>query len=207
MRLPTLMMVLAILPSAALAQGEDVPAADPTAHRHVGFYVHVEAGVGYLRSSASVSGTTVAISSVSIPIAVSLGGAVTENWILAGEAWGSYGPTPKMSAGSSPASVSDTDFYLSGFGLAVVHYIMPANVFLSLTPGVTRISIESGGTKEQTELGFGAKLALGKEWWVSDHWGLGLAVHGTFGLNSDQGSGTPTWTTLAGGVTSSAIWN
>jgi len=224
MRVPLLLAVLVVLPSPALAQDVDgsalptspgpitpasspTPPADPTAHRHLGFFFRADVGVGYVWSGASEGGTTVSVSSIAVPVGFAVGGAVAENWILAGEGWGSYGPSPRLKFGSSSASASDTEFYVTGFGLAVVHYFMPANVYLSLTPGVSRLTSQSGGSTGQTQLGFGAKLAVGKEWWVSDHWGLGIAVEALFALNNDQGAGAPAWTTLGGGLTFSATYN
>ncbi len=206
-RTTLLLAVLAAWPSTALAQEAATLPADPTARRHLGFFFRADLGVGYLRTSASEGGTTLSISSVAVPLGLAVGAAVAENWILAGEAWGSYGPSPQLKTSSASGTASDSDFYLTGFGLAVVHYFMPANVYLSLTPGVTRLSFQSGGSTGQTELGFGAKLAVGKEWWVGDHWGLGIAVEALFGLNADQGAGSPTWTTLGGGLIFSATYN
>ena len=55
--------------------------------------------------------------------------------------------------------------------------------------------------------GFGAKLAVGKEWWVSDHWGLGLAAEAVLAITPDSGTNPPTWTTFGGGLTFSATYN
>lgn len=230
MRLPLFLALLAGLPSLALAQTEDPPPveappppppaatataaptaapppADPTVHRHLGFFFRADLGVGYLRSSASLGGTSESIASVSIPVGFAVGGAVAENWILAAEVWGGSGPSPRISLGGSSVSPSNSDFYLAGFGLALVHYFMPANVYLSLTPAISRLEFTFQDTSARTDYGFGAKLALGKEWWVGDHWGLGLAAEFLFALNADSGTNSPTWTSFGGGLTFSATFN
>jgi len=50
-------------------------------------------------------------------------------------------------------------------------------------------------------------LALGKEWWVSDHWGLGVAGHISFSSNQDPVASNNTLTTWAFGAAFSATYN
>jgi hypothetical protein len=57
---------------------------------------------------------------------------------------------------------------------------MPQNAYVSATLAVTRQSLKLNGTQSDTDTGFGGQLAAGKEWWVSDHWGLGVAGKFTF---------------------------
>jgi len=203
-----LAVLLATLPCVALAQEDRTSAtAQSTAHRHLGVFFRADIGVGYLRSSTSQNGSTESISSVSLPLAVAVGGAVSENWILGAELWFAYGPSPKITVDSSSASPPDSNVFLGNLGLLVVHYFMPANIYLSFAPGVSRLQFGFQGNTARTNYGFGAKLAVGKEWWVSDHWGLGIAVEGLFAINQDSGSSPPTWTTFGGGLTFSATFN
>jgi len=57
---------------------------DSKAHRHLGFYFHLESGAGYFLAQNE----TGSASGLDIPVAVSVGGAVVENLILAFEVWG-----------------------------------------------------------------------------------------------------------------------
>ena len=203
----TVLMLICALPGVAIAQEasppvEPAPLTDPTAHRHLGFYFHVDLGGGYLSTSASQSGSTASAKGASALLSVAAGGAVAEDWILAGEIWGAAAPSP------SGVTSSDATIALSGFGLNVTHYFMPANVFLTLTPSATVLSVDNGsGTAGRTQIGFGGRLAIGKEWWVGDHWGLGVAAQGYFGINRDQGADAPTWSTFGGGILFSATYN
>ena len=198
-------LLLATLPCAALAQ--ENATSEYTAHRHLGIFVRADIGVGYMHFSASENGSTGSVSSVSIPLAVAVGGAVSENWILGAELWFAYGPSPKITLDSSSASPPDSNMFLGNLGLLIVHYFMPANVYLSFAPGISRLDLSFQGNTARTNYGFGAKLALGKEWWVSDHWGLGIAVEGLFSINQDTGPSPPTWMTFGGGLTFSATLN
>jgi len=181
-------------------------AADPTVHRHFGFFLHMDVGVGYLGTSVSGTSATPSLSGAALPLSIIIGGAVAEDWIIAGDLWGAGGPSP--SGGTWGATV------LSGVGLNVTHYFMPANVFVSLSPSFTALTVDTGqGLNgqtfvERTKTGFGGKLVVGKEWWVGDHWGLGIAAEGFFAVNHDNGTGsTGTWTTFGGGFVFSATYN
>jgi len=214
MRASLVVASLLVLPALARAQegvspgpppAAPAPAApvDPTVHRHLGFFFHLDVGGGYFTTSTSQSGVSLSASGAAMLLSLAVGGAVGEDWILAGELWGTAAPSP----GGSIASGATIG--LSGVGLNVTHYFMPLNLFLSLTPSATVVSIDTGngGTAGRTELGFGAKVALGKEWWVGDHWGLGVALQASFGINKDQGTAPPTWTSFGGGVVFSATYN
>ncbi|GAC1537636.1 MAG: hypothetical protein NVS2B9_03980 [Myxococcales bacterium] len=49
--------------------------------------------------------------------------------------------------------------------------------------------------------------ALGKEWWGSSHWGLGLAAHLSMSVNQESGTNPPTWTGWGATVAFSATYN
>ena len=52
---------------------------------------------------------------------------------------------------------------------------MPANVYLTGSIALAIGTLESYGQKIESETGYGINVAIGKEWWVSDNWGLGVA--------------------------------
>ena len=187
------LVLLLTLPCAALAE-EPVPA-DSTVHRHLGFFFRADIGVGYLSSSTG-GAPQLATSGVSVPLGLAVGGAIAEDWILAGEIWGGFAP-------KAVNGVSQT-LFVYGYSLAVVHYFMPANVYLSFAPGITRLSFETGNVSTSTDWGPGAKLAVGKEWWVGAHWGLGVAAEFFLTVNKDGGASR---TTIAPGLTFTATYN
>ena len=45
---------------------------------------------------------------------------------------------------------------------------------------MSTITIEVDGEKIESDIGFGFKALAGKEWWVGDDWGLGIAVFGSY---------------------------
>src|SRR5215470_9946868 len=70
------------------------PSTESTVHRHLGFFLHLDIGVGYLGTSASQSAGGSTLSGAALPLSIAIGGAVAEDWILAGELWGAAGPSP-----------------------------------------------------------------------------------------------------------------
>jgi hypothetical protein len=113
MRLLAVLM-LATLPCTALAQ--EIPAlasVESTAHRHLGFFFRADIGVGCLHNSGDGSvGSQPSVSAGSIPIGLAVGGAVAEDWILAGEIWGLAGPQDVQPPGKG--------VLVYGYSLAVV---------------------------------------------------------------------------------------
>ena len=191
-------LLLAMLPCAAGAQeNPSLPPVESTAHRHLGFFFRADIGVGYVHNTGNGSvGSQPSVSAVSIPIGLAVGGAVAEDWILAGEIWGLAGPQDVQPPGKG--------VLVYGYSLAVVHYFMPANVYVSFAPGVSRLMFVSGDVTVNGDWGPGGKLALGKEWWVGDHWGLGIAAELLVSFNKQAGDPR---TTIAPGLTFSATFN
>lgn len=176
---------------------------DPTAHRHLGFALRLDAGIGGIGISAP--SPMPSSSNVSGSFGIIIGGAVTENLILAGDLWGTgvFGGYGMMQNGG-------TGYGVGGLGLNVTYYFMPVNVYVSASPSVTTLTSmthSNSTTSATSSAGFGAKIAVGKEWWVGDHWGLGLAGQFFSSWNGSQGAVTGTWTMLGGGLAFSATYN
>jgi len=134
-------------------------------------------------------------------VGLSPGGAVAENWFLAGDVWGAVAPS--ASSGGS--------FGFGAFGVSIRHNFLPANIFVALAPAVTLLA-RDGQASVGARAGYGVKLTAGKEWWVADHWALGAALQGLFSVNDDPpqgGSGNLrglTWITFGVGLAFSATF-
>jgi hypothetical protein len=138
-----------------------------------------------------------------------IGGAVAENIILGAHIYDGVvvNPTVSLSSGQS-ATTTNASLTLYGIGPEFTYYWMPSNIYFSGTIALTRISMTANGNSSDSNVGFGSRLALGKEWWVSDHWGMGLAGHVSSSWNKDSGSGNaPTLTTWAFALAFSATYN
>jgi hypothetical protein len=85
---------------------------------------------------------------------------------------------------------NDTTLALSGVGVALTYYLKPYNAYFQATPSITTLRAERDGVDIETDTGFGVRLAVGKEWWVSHSWALGLNVQAAWSSNDlDVGGG------------------
>lgn len=207
-RLTTALAMLVVVtpaeaaPSPPATTAPQAEASTSTAHRHLGFALRFEPGIGLIGSNAYGSNQwelmNLARTGVSGSFGIVAGGALIENLILAADFWGTATPSP---AGG------DSAYGLGAIGVNVTYYLMPHNVFVSASPSIAKLwSVRSDGSSHATTAGFALKLAVGKEWWISDHWGLGVAGQFFFASNDDKSIGA-TWKTVAGGLALSATYN
>jgi hypothetical protein len=177
---------------------------DSTTHRHLGGYIRPDLGFGYV--SASASSSDVSISGAAGSFGIAAGGAVAEDIIVAFHLWDVAATNPTVSVGGTTVNNADATLTVVAFGPQITTYSTD-NFYFSITPSLTRATLSSQGTDSSTNWGFGARAAVGKEWWVSDHWGLGLAAQFSLSINQDSGTNPPTWTGWGGTLAFSATYN
>jgi hypothetical protein len=195
----------------AMPQQMAAPPRDPTINRHLGFFLRPDLGVGFMTTSEP-TGTSSGNLTVSGPAGVFgfvVGGAVAENIILGAHIYDGVvaNPTVSLSSGQS-GTTSNASLALYGIGPEFTYYWMPSNIYFSATIALTQMSLTANGNSNSSQVGLGSRLAVGKEWWVSDHWGLGLAGHVSSSWNQDSGSvSAPMLTTWALALAFSATYN
>lgn len=184
---------------------------DPNAFRHLGLYLRLDLGLGYLGSSTSSSGTLFTFDrsrGFAGDIAFALGGAIQENFILAGQFWATSAADPSLTQhGATVPNGGTLSNALYGVGPCFTWYLMPANVFLSVTPSLTWLEFGDYYGSYQTDVGFATRVALGKQWWVGPHWGIGVTGWFVGGFNREGGGADATWRSFAGGLAFSAALN
>jgi hypothetical protein len=76
------------------------------------------------------------------------------------------------------------------FGPALTYYFMPINIYLTGAIGVSNVqlddSTDSSGSSHASKAGLGLNIDAGKEWWVSNNWGLGAALRFWYTHTTDQ---------------------
>lgn len=107
------------------------------------------------------------------------GGAPVDNLILFGDLTSVAVVDPKVEWGRSSGTAQNTTLGIVGFGGGMTYYIMPENFYLSASVSFPIVSLKVNNTQSDSDTGKGIKLSLGKEWWVSDNWGLGVALVGS----------------------------
>ena len=168
--------------------GSDLPppAAPPAGfHEHDGFYVRAAIGPSVLHASWKEGAYDWSVTGTGFAIGVALGGSVLPNLVVYAELTRSVAiaPTRKINDASTPLNNYDVD--LAGFGPGATYYLVPANLYFSGTIAFSKLTSgyngpsgsEGSGTDLEifTNTGIGATLMVGKEWWVSANWGLGIA--------------------------------
>ena len=197
---------------------------DPGAESHDGFYLRMQLGLGYTSMSASKNGTNASVAGGGTSFAIALGGAINPHVIIYGTVTNSTASKPdgKISGPSPDYNNKGRAFGLvgvGGYGNAGVvglgggmAYYLDSNLFFagSLLGSRLFIDNDSGNTLARTAWGFTFEGLAGKEWWVSDNWGLGVSGQVLLGAMKDEGiagEDVATWTVAAFSVLFSATYN
>ena len=155
------------------------------------------------------------ISGGSASIGLAVGGAVTDNLIIYGTFTGTTISNPNLTFNGVSMSNTNTSADSFGFGAGVAYYLEPSNVYFagSILANQLQIDDTDGTTTATTQWGLGLEGIVGKEWWVSDNWGLGVAGQVLWASMKDKTTfdgtlGTPpTWTSTAFSLLFSATYN
>ena len=187
------------------------PAQMPGYHTHDGFYLRLAAGGG--AAVAKDSDIRAKTSGGSFAFSAAVGGAVLENLILYGEMV-AYGIPESGYNDNQLSGTSSQTLNITGFGPGMAYYFMPSNLYVSGTLLLHQISESASRNSDRTvaltDMGVGVSLMVGKEWWVSTDWGLGIA--GDFFLGSaktraDYSTSDSRWTSKGFAVMFSATYN
>lgn len=197
---------LAVAIAAALAAN----AAQAQVRSHEGLFIRLDAGIAYkaMNEPTGTSYGDLKLDGAAGTFGVAVGATVAPDLILAGHLYASAASNPSLSFSNGPSgSTSDTTASMVGLGPQLTYYFMPMNVYVSGTLALTKLSLKVNGASGDSEWGVGTLLAVGKEWYVSDKWGLGVAGQFRWSSNSDQGTDAPTISTWGLGVAFSATYN
>jgi hypothetical protein len=113
-------------------------------------------------------------------LAIAVGGAVVPNLILYAEFLIAGSAESTVERNQDPVTdmrVGGADVY--GVGPGIAYYFDPVNIFLAATILYGRAVVDDTTSKRnlfESKWGSVFELLLGKEWWVSDNWGLGVSV-------------------------------
>jgi hypothetical protein len=147
--------------------------AGPRDHEE-GFFLRLSAGAGGGGTKLDASDALVDLSGGTGNVNLAIGGVITSNLALHATIFGWTMENPDATlegiTGTFPGDIS-----LYALGIGLTYYVMPHNIYLSGSLGGGTIEVESFGLRGETESGLALDMTLGKEWWVSDRWGLGVA--------------------------------
>lgn len=165
-----------VVEASPIASGKGAPRRD-------GLYLRTQSGLGYLRTSESYRGGSDVFSGVGATLQVAVGASITGHLIVHGEVvmtavrnatWTSNGG-PVLDNGPYE---SGRDLTLLGVGPGVTYYL-PSNLHASGSLLVSKLWFLDANTDlppPDTHWGVGGSVAVGKDWWWSRSWGLGVAA-------------------------------
>ncbi len=163
---------------------------DPGRQKHDGTYVRLFLGAGRIAMTESSQGSTlIEANGGGASFGVAVGGALVENLILYGEFYFMSADSPTLKVLGGPTNASGISLVTGGIGPGIAYYFQAINLYLSATVGVSKVQLQDSDTQDvlaSTKWGFGFSTMLGKEFWVSDNWGLGGALQFHWGSIEDS---------------------
>jgi opacity protein-like surface antigen len=141
-----------------------------------GFFLRLSAGLGSAQTKwddldddeAKVSGLS---GDANFAVGANVGGALA----IHGTFWGFSMTDPELESGGVEIELDDATYSVSAFGAGLTYYT-DSNFYVSPSIGLATASIEFDNVTVESDTGFAVDLTIGKEWWVSDKWGLGVAA-------------------------------
>ncbi|MFN3199468.1 MAG: hypothetical protein ACE366_13775 [Bradymonadia bacterium] len=165
------------------------------AETHDGFFLRMTTGPGGIGAAFEVEGgTDYSVSGSGSQFELSIGHAITKNLILHADFLGATtNDLDGEDDNNLDLNLNDHELVLGGVGGGVTYYWMPYNIYLSgsIMAIAAQLTDTSGANDvDLIEVGYGAlgRVKVGKEWWVSENWGLGVAlsVYGGGGGGEDN---------------------
>lgn len=168
-------LIKSLLFSAALCAGVGLTGeAHAEAMTHDGFYLQLNAGLGYLSTSAESGGNEVGYSGITIPSTLLIGGTVGPV-AIGGGFFGDYAPSPSASVNGTDVELEDVTMTLIGIGVFADIYPNPREG-LHFQPFVGWGGLEAsvgGNSGGSDPTGLVMALGVGYDFWVGDEWSIG----------------------------------
>lgn len=184
----------ATLPALAFAQDgttHDGTHTDAPSHSP-GLMLRYTVGAGYARTGQKFDDGALkskySVSGVAVDMSLAAGVALSENFAVHGTAlyWQAFSPTAKGEFGGLSASTSVDDSTLRSFGLGGgITGWFASNMYISTSVAATMLRAEVENYSGDTKWGIGGEVLLGKEWWVANGFGIGVAAAGTWHVIPD----------------------
>jgi hypothetical protein len=186
------------------------PEAEPSPPAHVegreqhdGFMLRLTLGVGGGGTNFETDdGADMNLTGVSGSFGIDIGGALTENLVLHGRLSSFTLFDPKVELGGQDLGrAEDASVTANLFAAGLTYYFMPVNIYLTGAVGVSWLSASyRGDDGRSTDAGLGVNLDVGKEFWVGDNWGLGIAGQFWWSTLTEEDGGIESHVSMIGGA-------
>ena len=185
------------------------PPPRPETPPHTGFLFRLQVGIGFtaLHGSGGYLGST-SVSGGGGLFGVAMGGKVASNLAVFGSLLATTANNPDFATGGVDAGRNGGSAAVGGFGAGLVYYFEPINVYVSGALVTVSMRIDNTqGTIDESKFGYGIEGIVGREWWLSRHWGLGVAAEllGATGM-TDKYDPNLDWSAVATNLLFSATY-
>lgn len=215
MRISRLLMVCVWILADGVALAQNAPPGPPAAtvargfHTHDGFFLRVTTGFGSAASVASQSGREVTVSGGGSAGSAAIGMAINPSLVLCAETTSISTFEPTIEVNGATEQFTGGQYQVQYVGVGGSYYL-PSNLYLHGGIGAMWLGLKAPGDTEPDWIGagFAVKGAIGKEWWVSDNWGLGVAAALVIGSVADDPPNSDVdWKTAIFNFSFSATYN
>lgn len=194
-----LLSLPAILATATVHAAPRGKNADATNHTHDGFFLRLALGMGHENLNVNTGdGELIDLSGFGFGLSIAIGGTIVPNLALHADIFGSGVIDPNVSQnGVELGELRDSTMTQSAIGIGATYHFMPINLYVGLSLGVGVVGLESPESNLDADPGFAMNAMVGKEFWVGDDWGIGVAaqlIYNHVPTNSDDSSSD--WTSF-----------
>ncbi len=170
-RFTLILILILIAASSAQALSERPMGGD----RDSGLFLRLSAGFGFAGTEAVVPLGEITTQELSFTgsaadLNLAIGGFVQPGLALHFTIMGWTISEPSVDYGGLSITIPN-DLNMVAIGGGLTWYMLPSGLYLSANVGSGELSIEDA----ESESGLAIDLTIGKEWWVSNQWSLGLA--------------------------------
>lgn len=177
---------------------------------HDGLYMQFTPGITVAATSAKLDdGSTVSLYGPGGSFGVAIGAALGEHWIVAADLSGTSVVSPTLKKSDMTVETSDDVKWNTAYlGAMAAYYVMPINLRISGGLGALRMALDVPDMDlTRSNFGVAAKLGVGKEWWLGNHWGLGINLEAVAGAIPDDAPADKGWGFFSTDLAVSATYN
>jgi hypothetical protein len=178
-------------------------------HTHDGFFLQVHAGISATGFSSKQAGVKTNYVGGGVSSGLAIGGAIGRNLVLYAAFFGTNTSSPDKQVAGTSVNGDLNEIGVGAFGPGLAYYFQRCNLYLSATFGLAGFAaMDAGGVKVDSSKSGGAfDFMVGKEWWVSRDWGLGIAGELMTASLKDKNVPGLTWSASGLSILFSATYN
>lgn len=177
---------LALVPALALAApGDSAADTGSDAGHESGLMLRYTVGGSYARTGQkfdTIGNPKYHVHGAAVDMSLAAGFALSDSVAVHGTAlfWRAFNPSAKGEFGGLSGTVDTENTSLTNFGIGGgVTVWTGSNLYFSASVVASMLRVEIQDERADTKWGVGGELLVGKEWWVGDSFGIGVAAAGT----------------------------